>query len=109
MEEIVYICIGDKVPEGVVSYADIIKGGDPGDILVDVHKDDPAELMFTSGTTGPPKPVCHSHDTLYQIGIGMPLLTAKGMIPYTWAAPFLITAVVSFCPSLLFGGGKIII
>ncbi|HBQ87322.1 MAG TPA: AMP-binding protein, partial [Syntrophomonas sp.] len=61
-----YICIGNNVPEGMVSYDDIVKYGNPNDILVDVQKDEPAELMFTSGTTGPPKPVCHSHDTLYQ-------------------------------------------
>jgi acyl-coenzyme A synthetase/AMP-(fatty) acid ligase len=73
-----FICIGGNVPEGITPYAEIIKDGDPTDILVDVQKDDPAELMFTSGTTGPPKPVCQSHDTLYQIGLCMALTFSLG-------------------------------
>jgi acyl-CoA synthetase (AMP-forming)/AMP-acid ligase II len=110
MEDIVYICIGDKAPEGVVSYSDIIKGDDPGDILIDVQKDDPAELMFTSGTTGPPKPVCHSHDTLYQIGIGNALTYGEGHdTVYLAPHPFYHSGsfFLSF-PSYL-AGGKIII
>ena len=47
-----YIYIGSNVPEGMVSYDDIIKDGNPG-ISSSMYKDDPAELMFTSGTTGP--------------------------------------------------------
>lgn len=73
-----FICIGEQVPKGMVSYDSIIKTGDPADILVDVEKDDPAELMFTSGTTGPPKPVCQAHDTLYQIGISIALTYSLG-------------------------------
>ncbi|MGI6318784.1 MAG: acyl--CoA ligase [Firmicutes bacterium] len=105
-----YICIGRNVPEGMVSYADIIKDGNPGDVLVDVQKDDPAELMFTSGTTGPPKPVCHSHDTLYQIGIGNALTYCEGYdTVYLAPHPFYHSGsfFLSF-PSYL-AGGKIVI
>ncbi|MBA9005257.1 AMP-binding protein [Thermomonospora cellulosilytica] len=31
------------------------------------HPDDPAQVMFTSGTTGEPKGVLHSHNTLYAL------------------------------------------
>lgn len=73
-----YICIGENVPPGMISYEEIMKTGDPADILVEVKKKDAAELMFTSGTTGPPKPVCQAHDTLYQIGIGNALSFSLG-------------------------------
>jgi acyl-CoA synthetase (AMP-forming)/AMP-acid ligase II len=105
-----YIYIGSNVPEGMVSYDDIIKDGNPGNILVDVQKDDPAELMFTSGTTGPPKPVCHSHDTLYQIGIGNALTYSEGHdTVYLAPHPFYHSGsfFLSF-PSYL-AGGKIVI
>jgi len=105
-----YICLGDNVPEGMISYDHIIKTGNPADILIDVEKDAPAELMFTSGTTGPPKPVCQSHDTLYQIGIGNALTYCEGQETiYLAPHPFYHSGsfFLSF-PSYL-AGGKIII
>ena len=105
-----YICIGEHVPAGMVSYHDIIKDGNRKDILVDVQKDDPAELMFTSGTTGPPKPVCHSHDTLYQIGIGNALTYSEGK-DTVYLAPHPLFHSGSFFlsfPSYL-AGGKIVL
>ncbi|NMB40513.1 MAG: acyl--CoA ligase [Firmicutes bacterium] len=110
MDSVTYICIGDNVPEGMVSYSDIVKGENPGDILVDVQEDDPAELMFTSGTTGPPKPVCHSHGTLSQIGIGNALTYDEGHCTvYLAPHPFYHSGsfFLSF-PSYL-AGGKIVI
>jgi acyl-CoA synthetase (AMP-forming)/AMP-acid ligase II len=40
--------------------------------------DDMAELMFTSGTTGAPKPVSHTHGTLFWIAIGNALTYNEG-------------------------------
>jgi acyl-CoA synthetase (AMP-forming)/AMP-acid ligase II len=105
-----YICLGDNVPAGMIPYSDIIKDGNPANILVDVDKDAPAELMFTSGTTGPPKPVCQSHDTLYQVGIGNALTYCEGQeTVYLAPHPFYHSGsfFLSF-PSYL-AGGKIII
>lgn len=105
-----YICLGNTVPEGMISYHDIIKTGNPADILIDVENDAPAELMFTSGTTGPPKPVCQSHDTLYQIGIGNAMTYCEGQeTVYLAPHPFYHSGsfFLSF-PSYL-AGGKIII
>lgn len=110
MGGVTYICIGDNVPEGMASYNDILSTGDPRDILVDMQNDDPAELMFTSGTTGPPKPVCHSHNTLCQVGIGNALTYSEGHdTVYLAPHPFYHSGsfFLSF-PSYL-AGGKIVI
>ena len=73
-----YVCVGEQVPSTMVSYKDIMEKGDPTNVLVETADDDMAELMFTSGTTGAPKPVCHTHDTLFYIGIGCALTYNEG-------------------------------
>lgn len=73
-----YVCVGDSVPEGMKSYEEIIGGGDATRVLVETGDDDSAELMFTSGTTGAPKPVCHSHKTLFFIAVGNALTYNEG-------------------------------
>jgi acyl-CoA synthetase (AMP-forming)/AMP-acid ligase II len=73
-----YVCFGDQVPPTMVSYKDIVEKGDSKNVLVETADDDMAELMFTSGTTGAPKPVCHTHNTLFYIGIGCALTYNEG-------------------------------
>ena len=105
-----YICIGKNIPNNMVSYDEIMENSSPEDVLVEVDGEDPAELMFTSGTTGPPKPVCQAHENLYQIGIGNALTYGEGHeTVYLAPHPFYHSGsfFLSF-PSYL-AGGKIII
>ena len=73
-----YVCVGDAVPAGMASYREIEESGKPARVLAETADDDMAELMFTSGTTGAPKPVCHTHGTLFYIAIGNALTTSEG-------------------------------
>ena len=64
-----YICIGDDVPEGMTDFKTIQNYQDTGDALVEVDRDHSLAMMFTSGTTGKPKPVLHTHFSLNNIAI----------------------------------------
>lgn len=64
-----YICIGDDVPTDMTDYKTIQNYDDVSDALVEVDRDHSLAMMFTSGTTGKPKPVLHTHYSLNNIAI----------------------------------------
>ncbi len=105
-----YLCIGKEVPQDMIPYEKIRQSSSTEDVLVETDDDDPAELMFTSGTTGTPKPVCQAHKTLYNIAIANALTYSEGYdTVYLAPHPFYHSGsfFLSF-PSYL-AGGKIVI
>jgi len=65
-----YICIGEKVPDDHIDFKKICDYADTSDALIDVDRDHSLAMMFTSGTTGKPKPVLHTHFSINSTAIG---------------------------------------
>lgn len=65
-----YICVGDNVPDDMIDYKTIAAYDDISEALVDVDDHHDLAMMFTSGTTGKPKPVLHTHYSLNNTAIG---------------------------------------
>jgi len=65
-----FICEGDEVPYNFIDFKAVQDYGDTSDAMVEVDRDHPLAMMFTSGTTGEPKPVLHTHYSLNNTAIG---------------------------------------
>ncbi len=65
-----YICVGDDVPEDMIDFKLVRNYDDTSDALVDVDRDHALAMMFTSGTTGKPKPVLHTHYSINSTAVG---------------------------------------
>ncbi|NPA24823.1 MAG: acyl--CoA ligase [Deltaproteobacteria bacterium] len=65
-----YACVGETIGAGMVDFQDMLNYGDASEALLDVADDTDLAMMFTSGTTGKPKPVLHTHYSLNNTAIG---------------------------------------
>jgi acyl-CoA synthetase (AMP-forming)/AMP-acid ligase II len=65
-----YVCVGESVPDDMIDYQTLAASSDISEAIVDVADHHDLAMMFTSGTTGDPKPVLHTHYSLNNTAIG---------------------------------------
>ncbi|HDJ28757.1 MAG TPA: AMP-binding protein [Proteobacteria bacterium] len=65
-----FICVGETLGERMIDFRDLAAYDDISEALVDVESEAALAMMFTSGTTGKPKPVLHTHFSLNNTAIG---------------------------------------
>ncbi len=64
-----YICVGEEVPNDMIDYRTIAAYDDISEAMVDVDDQHNLAMMFTSGTTGKPKPVLHTHFSINNVAM----------------------------------------
>jgi acyl-CoA synthetase (AMP-forming)/AMP-acid ligase II len=65
-----YICMGAHVPGDMIDYATLAVHPNTSEAIVEVDDQHEVAMMFTSGTTGQPKPVLFSHAALNNTALG---------------------------------------
>ncbi len=65
-----FICVGENSPEGMIDYRSIQASDDTQEALIDLEGGHHLALMFTSGTTGAPKPVVFTHYAINNVAVG---------------------------------------
>lgn len=65
-----YICIGKSCPQDMIDYKTIEAYKNTTEAMKDVDDQHDLAMMFTSGTTGKPKAVMHTHYSLNNTAIG---------------------------------------
>lgn len=65
-----YICMGNPVPDDMIDYNKVLTYADDSDALNNVDDHHDLAMMFTSGTTGKPKPVVHTHYSMKNTAAG---------------------------------------
>jgi long-chain acyl-CoA synthetase len=63
------ILVGDSVSKGCHSYRQLVDGSPEEPSIADTGNDDLAAIVYTAGTTGRPKGVMHSHQSLHYSGM----------------------------------------
>lgn len=65
-----FISVGQEAPSDMIDYKDIAEYSDISDAIDDVDDHHDLTMMFTSGTTGNPKPLIHTHFSMKSTAAG---------------------------------------
>ncbi len=105
-----YICPGEIGSGNIIDYEELLTGKSPKDPDIFVSDDDPAFILYTSGTTGKPKGAVLTQKNLLMEVINFSIEAELRRGDRTvFAAPLFHVAAIMQCFTLLFLGGTVVI
>ncbi len=105
-----YVCPGESISENIIDYEAILNGSSPEDPVVFVSDDDPAFILYTSGTTGKPKGAVLTQKNILMevINFSMEAGLIRGDRSVFAAPLFHVAAICQFFTVLFLGGTSFI-
>ena len=105
------IAVDGDFPPGWERWSVALAAAAPTDHVAPAHFDEPAILMFTSGTTGRPKGVVLTHGNIWwnSINVNERLDTRRGDVTLATAPMFHVGALNSFAINTIARGGTVVV
>lgn len=105
------LMIDDEIPEGALPFHKLVAESDNMIELASVNDDDLAALVYTAGTTGAPKGVMHTHQTLYNNAVMQQdtLNFGKGLVNVVILPLCHSYGIASLVAAMVVGGGKLVL
>ncbi len=105
-----YICAGDKEIKGATAYEQLVKDSPSKEPHIPVNEDDPAIIMYTSGTTGKPKGAVLTHKNQLMDAINFLIeINLRSDDRALCVTPLFHVAAIAVCLKLMFVGGTTVI
>lgn len=111
LPDLEFLVVVDDVPDGAVSYGELVGSASSADPNVELMPDDLHQIRFSAGTTGRPKGIAHTNAGWYAMGneyaLGIPRIYEDDR--FLAAGPLTFVASVLFWPCVASGAATVVL